>query len=132
MKPIMVNAGGAGLIFRLDSDTYTDTVVDPADAVGSWAILSNRSVAASGPVGYDWVNAGATVAQYQVVITLVSGTFTTGAAGTYGLNAGVTLTKGRTSPGAASVTFSARIQRITDLVWMTSLATITLTANVDV
>ncbi len=136
MQPIKAmgktNAGGGGLVFRIDSATYFDYVLDPANAEASWDIANTRLLYAQNPpTSYEWVSLGATVADYQVVIAVVSGAFSTGAAGTYGLNVGVFLAVEQLSIGTETVTFTARIQRISDSAWMTGLETITLEATVD-
>lgn len=134
MRPgdIMRRAGNNAITLRLDAASYYISAVSPADASCVFGVYINRNVIGSGVATYEWLPLGGVPDSYQLVIAIVSGTFTTGSAGTFALNSNQVFTKDRTSniPGTDVVSFTAQITRISDGVAMTPVRSITMTAEV--
>lgn len=111
-------AGGGGLNISLTARTISDPSVN---ASGSQYILNNdgtadfqRTVGTDGTYAGEWapyVIPSAIAALYEVVVSLVSGTLSVGAAGTF--NLGTTRTFGVSAGAGAtkSCTISVTIQR---------------------
>lgn len=95
---------------QLVAQEHRSADVSPADVTASFSLGSDRQATGSGDPAYAWLDAAANPALYQVTVSEVSGTFTTGAAGTFSLGTTRTWTKARTLNTAGESIASARFQ----------------------
>ncbi len=135
MKPSQVLRGG-GPVLALQADTYSHEVTDPADATATFT-MANTGVATGGPVfllsgTYYWLLNGV-AADYEVFVTNVSGTPTSGTVGSWvALNTNPVWTVVRTSAGTKVWTANFKIRRVSDTVEMVPNTLLSFSAFVDV
>lgn len=80
--------GTSKAVFRLDTNTYTDTTFDPGTAGVTLAINSNGSLTATGDNSgtldsYNWITPTTGSSSYFVRATLIGGSFSSGTTGTW-------------------------------------------------
>ena len=139
MSGIMMAAAASVRQTQIALTNHTVSDLSAGGAAGAQFLLNNdgtadfqRTVGSDGTYSGEWI-VGAPVSSaiaglYEVVVTLTSGTFSTGAAGTFNLGTsrlwGVSVGAGANK--TATATFS--IRRVADAAVMAT-ATITLTAD---
>lgn len=109
---MVAEAVGGGESFRLDAQTYLDEVWGGSAAFAYWECAGGEVVAAPLGPAVDHYNCitGADPADYELIITILAGGFSSGAAGTFAMDSGVFLNVARPSAGNASCRFTAKIQ----------------------
>lgn len=135
----MVIAAGAPSPFRgMVLNTALDTALDPADATATTALQTNGQVTHATtqfPGAFtDWFLPNTTNIGngFWIRATIISGTFTSGTAGTWlQLNAARTWTKQQTTVGSSSVVFTLELATDSGGANIVKSCQCTLTATVD-
>jgi hypothetical protein len=135
-----VIAAGAPSPFRgMVTNTCSDFVIDPADATATTALQTDGSVthgSSSFPgVFADWFlpNTAAIGNGFWIRATIISGTFSSGTAGTWlQLNAARTWTRQQTVIGVSTVVFTLELATDSGGANIVKSCQCTLTATVDV
>lgn len=139
MSGIMMAAAAAVQSVQIALTNHNISDVSAGGSVSAQLLLNNdgtadfqRTVGADGTYAGEWVVgapiSSAVAALYEVVVTLTSGTFSVGAAGTFNLGTSRlwSVSAGSGANKTATATFS--IRRVADAAVMAT-ATITLTAD---
>lgn len=129
--------GGSGAVLQLISTTYEDEQdFTLAPSIATFK-LANTGIATgtgnlsalSDPHIYSWLTSG-NAADYEVVVTLTSGSFSSGAAGTFNLGGTWTWKVERTPIGLKAATATWKIQRAGGGAEVVPATSITLSALV--
>ena len=127
-------AGTAPPVLKLLTGTYNNTEVDPADATAYFGLYSTGSADGGYTSGtsFNWLEGG-TAGNYEVYVTTVSGTFSSGPATGTWHNLGTTRSwsVARLTTGTKTFTGNFKIRRVSDSVEMVADTQISIQAVVE-
>lgn len=129
MVPGGTGGGAVGWLEMKDA-TFSHTVTTPDDASANFGF--NGTTADGGPSGiaaWEWLTGTAPASDYEVVVTIISGSFSSGAAGVFQLGGVLNWTASWTSDSAGSKSVTARYD-IRKVGTTTILATGTITLRI--
>ena len=122
--------GSGGGVSFVNRDSYKSAVT-PTDVTTTWQTTAAGSDISDGETTRTWLISGV-AADYELIVTVTSGTLTSGTAGSWqSMNATLTYTKTRTSniEGFSVVALRCKVRRVSDLVEIADFV-VTITADV--
>ena len=132
---MFTGSSAGGPVLKLLTGTYRNTEVDPADAT-AYFVLYNTGSAEGGytsGTAFNWLEGG-TAGNYEVYLTTVSGTLSTGPAVDTWHSLGTTRSwsVARLTTGTKTFVGNFKIRRASDLAEMVANTQITIEAVVEV